>query len=81
MNSFCSECCQLVGPGIRHSCNKKATFQNLCALITSKDIKVADRVVSHVLKEISVVGDSMNIKLATESKGSSHQSVQRQIIC
>ena len=64
--SFCSEYFQIVSPGICHPCNKKTTVQNLHALITSKNQNVVGRVVFCTLKKLSVVGNSKNIKLATE---------------
>ena len=50
--------CQVVCPSIHHPCNKKEI----------KDPKVFDRVISHVLKEISIVGNSMNITLVKVGK-------------
>ena len=63
--SFCTDCCQKVGKGIRHPCTKSEIVQNLHKLILSQDSKTSQQVISSVLKDMHKTSENNELTIAT----------------
>nr|XP_047143731.1 uncharacterized protein LOC124817545 [Hydra vulgaris] len=65
IKKICFNCYQRIDVGIRHSCSKKDTVENLRMLLISKGLKTVEQVLSKSLKEIQQV---QNIQMGEKVK-------------
>ncbi|XP_065660461.1 uncharacterized protein LOC136084373 [Hydra vulgaris] len=63
LNSFWTNCFQLVGMGIRHLCTRTSAVQNAKNLVLSKDEKMSEQITSTVLKFL--VKNEKSLQLST----------------